>query len=105
MAVVPHVKDYRKRIYPPLDTLRLFVGRSSGFPVAPCSSTRLLPVKVAARVNKACCVVCLTASRQGMSCLAYALLATWWIIEGVLARGGGVVMAQHGCCITDFARG
>jgi len=45
-------------------------ARSSGFPVAPCSSTRLLPVKVAARVNKACCVVCLTASRQGMSCLA-----------------------------------
>ena len=37
--------------------------------------------------------------------LADALLATWWIIEGVLARGGDVVMAQHGCRITDFTRG
>jgi len=37
--------------------------------------------------------------------LADALLATWWIIEGVLARGADVVMAQHGCRITDFARG
>ncbi len=37
--------------------------------------------------------------------LADALLATWWIIEGVLARGGDVVMAQHGRRITDFTRG
>ena len=37
--------------------------------------------------------------------LADALLATWWIIEGVTARGGDVVMAQHGRRITDFARG
>jgi hypothetical protein len=27
VAVAPHVKDYRERIYPPLDTLRLFVGQ------------------------------------------------------------------------------
>ncbi len=37
--------------------------------------------------------------------LADALLATWWIIEGVLARGDDAVMAQHGCRITDFTRG
>ena len=37
--------------------------------------------------------------------LADALLATGWIIEGVLARGGDVVMAQHGCRITNFTRG
>ena len=37
--------------------------------------------------------------------LADALLATWWIIAGVLARGGDVVMAQHGCRKTDFACG
>lgn len=37
--------------------------------------------------------------------LADALLATWWIIESVVARGGDVVMAQHGCRITDFTRG
>jgi len=37
--------------------------------------------------------------------LADALLATWWIIEGVIARGGDVVMAQHGRRITDFTRG
>lgn len=37
--------------------------------------------------------------------LADALLATWWIIEGVRARGGDVVMAQHGRRITDFTRG
>ena len=37
--------------------------------------------------------------------LADALLATWWIIEGVLARGGDVVMAQHGSRKTDFAHG
>jgi hypothetical protein len=36
--------------------------------------------------------------------LADALLATWWII-GVMAHGGDVVMAQHGCRITDFMRG
>jgi hypothetical protein len=27
VAVATHVKDYRERIYPPLDTLRLFVGQ------------------------------------------------------------------------------
>lgn len=37
--------------------------------------------------------------------LADAVLATWWIIESVLARGGDVVMAQHGRRITDFTRG
>ena len=37
--------------------------------------------------------------------LADALLATWWIIERTLTRGGDVVMAQHGRRITDFARG
>lgn len=37
--------------------------------------------------------------------LADALLATWWIVEGILARGADVVMAQHGRRITDFARG
>lgn len=37
--------------------------------------------------------------------LADALLATWWIIEGIVKRGGDVVMAQHGCRITDFTRG
>ena len=37
--------------------------------------------------------------------LADALLANWWIIERTLARGGDVVMAQHGSRITDFARG
>lgn len=37
--------------------------------------------------------------------LADALLATWWIIEDVVARGGDVVMAQHGRRITDFTRG
>lgn len=37
--------------------------------------------------------------------LADALLTTWWIIEGILARGADVVMAQHGRRITDFARG
>ena len=37
--------------------------------------------------------------------LADALLATWWIIEGMLARGGDGVMAQHGRRITDFTRG
>ncbi len=37
--------------------------------------------------------------------LADALLATWWIIEGVVKRGGDIVMAQHGCKITDFTRG
>jgi hypothetical protein len=37
--------------------------------------------------------------------LADAPLATRWIIERTLARDGDVVMAQHGCRITDFARG
>ena len=37
--------------------------------------------------------------------LADALLATWWIIEGAIARGADVVMAQHGARITDFTRG
>lgn len=37
--------------------------------------------------------------------LADALLANWWIIERTLARGGDVVMAQHGSRITDFTRG
>lgn len=37
--------------------------------------------------------------------LADALLANWWIIERTLAHGGDVVMAQHGCRITDFTRG
>ena len=27
-VVTAHVKNYRKRIYPPLDTLRLFVGQA-----------------------------------------------------------------------------
>lgn len=76
----------------------------SGWPVAPCSATRLLPVKVKARVNKVYCAVWLDRIAPGDVLLADALLATWWIIEGVLARGD-VVMAQHGCRITDFARG
>lgn len=42
---------------------------------------------------------------QGDIVLADALLATWWIIEHTLARGGDVVMAQHGRRMTDFARG
>lgn len=42
---------------------------------------------------------------EGDIVLADALLATWWIIERALARGGDVVMAQHGRRITDFARG
>lgn len=37
--------------------------------------------------------------------LADALLASWWMIADVLARGGDVVMPQHGRRITDFTRG
>lgn len=37
--------------------------------------------------------------------LADALLATWWIIAEVRARGADVVMVQHGRRITDFAQG
>lgn len=37
--------------------------------------------------------------------LADALLASWWVIEGVQRRGADVVMAQHGRRITDFTRG
>lgn len=37
--------------------------------------------------------------------LADALLATWWLIADVTARGADVLMAQHGCRQTDFSRG
>lgn len=37
--------------------------------------------------------------------LADALLATWWIIAEVRARGADVVMVQHGSRITDFSQG
>ena len=37
--------------------------------------------------------------------LADALLATWWIIQGVRSRGADVVMPQHGVRITDFTHG
>ena len=37
--------------------------------------------------------------------LADALLAAWWIIADVTARGADVLMAQHGCRQTDFSQG
>ncbi len=37
--------------------------------------------------------------------LADALLATWWIIADVTARGADVLMLQHGCRVTDFSVG
>jgi len=37
--------------------------------------------------------------------LADALLATWWIIAEVTARGADVLMVQHGCRHTDFSSG
>lgn len=37
--------------------------------------------------------------------LADALLATWWLIADVMARGADVLMVQHGCRQTDFFQG
>lgn len=37
--------------------------------------------------------------------LADALLATWWLIADIRSRGGDVLMAQHGCRLTDFSKG
>lgn len=37
--------------------------------------------------------------------LADALLATWWIIADVIARGADVLMVQHGARNTDFFQG
>ena len=37
--------------------------------------------------------------------LADALLATWWLIADVLARGADVLMVQHGSRQTDFFQG
>ncbi len=37
--------------------------------------------------------------------LADALLASWWLIADVTARGADVLMTQHGCRLTDFSQG
>jgi hypothetical protein len=37
--------------------------------------------------------------------LADALLATWWIVADMTARGADVLMAQHGRRLTNFAQG
>lgn len=43
--------------------------------------------------------------KAGDILLADALLATWWIIADVTARGADILMVQHGSRLTDFTLG